>query len=113
MKTKITKSVSVETLVEEYNLPFDGTDEIIIVSNELIDSSRWANLFKLIIHDLRDDTYWSMRYRLGTGDEGERPWEHEDVVQLTRVYPKLITITTYVDTPTEDMPEWEQGVYSE
>lgn len=31
MKTKITKDISVETLVEEYNLPFDGTDEIIIV----------------------------------------------------------------------------------
>lgn len=101
MKNKITKNIDVETLCEEYNLPFDGTDEIIIVNNELIDRSRWANLFKLIIHDLRDDTYWSMRYRLGTGDEGERPWEHEKVVTLTRVYPKQITITQYVDTPLE------------
>jgi hypothetical protein len=108
-----TKTVSKNILRNEWDLPGGGTEEIEVVSNELQHSNRWSNTFKLVIHDNRDDTYWSMLYDIGTGDKGERPWEYENEVELTRVYPKQIMITTYVDTPTEDMPEWKQGLYPE
>lgn len=91
----MTKTISKDILRNEWDLPGGGTDEIEIVSDELRHSNRWSNTFELVIHDKRDDTYWSMLYNRGTGDEGERPWEYEKEVELTQVFPCPVTVVKY------------------
>ncbi len=93
----ITKIVKSSVLQDEWDLPFEGTDEIVIVSNEMRSSNRWSNTFELVIHDLHDDTYWSMLYNLGTGAEGEQPWERKKEVELVKVVPKIVEKTIYVN----------------
>ena len=93
----ITKMMKSSVLLDEWDLPFGGTDEIIIVSNEMRHSNRWSNTFELVIHDLHNDIYWSMLYDIGTGDEGERPWEYEKEVELTKVVPKIVEKIIYVN----------------
>ena len=93
----ITKIVKSSILKNEWDLPFEGTDEIVIVLNEWRHKNRWSNTFELVIHDLHNDTYWSMLYDIGTGDEGERAWQYTKEVELTRVVPKVVEKTIYVD----------------
>jgi hypothetical protein len=98
----VTKTVSKEILRDEWDLPFGGTEEIEVVLDEMRHANRWSNTFELVIHDKRDDTYWSMTYNLGTGDEGECPWEYEREVELTQVVPRPVTTYKYVSVEVPD-----------
>lgn len=85
--------VSKDIVKDEWDLPFGGTDEVVVVQNEECGGSRWANIYELVIK--KDDKFWQTDYRLGTGDEGERPWEYIDEVEFEEVEPYEVTVVKY------------------
>lgn len=56
---------------------------------------RWGNICRLIFTDELGD-FWSFEYRESSGD-GDWNWpdNEDETVECTRVYPRLVTITTY------------------
>lgn len=67
----------------------EGTE---IIENEIIDTSRWSNHYRLIFK--KDDKYYQTSYSVGaTESQDERPWEYEDKVECIEVEPyEKITI---------------------
>lgn len=61
----------------------EGTE---IVVNDIVDTSRWSNHYKLIFK--KDYKYYQTFYSRGaTESQDERPWEYEDKVECVEVEP--------------------------
>ena len=63
----------------------DAVDAEIVV-NEIIDTSRWSNHYRLIFK--KDYKYYQTFYSSGaTESQDESPWEYEDKVKCVEVEP--------------------------
>lgn len=73
---------------------WDEHDEATIVSDEIVDNSRWS-----IIHDLTfkyNDKFYNTSYSVGaTEQQDESPWEYEDEVVCHEVTPVEKTVIVY------------------
>lgn len=79
-------------LVDELDLP-DNDD--IVVSSELIDTSRWSIHYSLVFK--YEDKYYRAHYSVGaTESQDEGPWEFEDEVTCEEVESKEVTVTTWI-----------------
>ncbi len=58
-----------------------------IISDQIIDNSRWSINFKLVIKRLSDNKYFSNIYSVGATEcQDERPWENMDA-NFQEVFP--------------------------
>ena len=88
----ITRTFTKDFLVDELDLP---DNDGIIVYNELIDTSRWSNIYSLVFK--HEDKFYSTTYSVGaTESQDESPWEYQDEVECTEVEAKEVTVTTWV-----------------
>lgn len=55
--------------------------------------TRWANEYELVFK--RDGKIWSFVYRMGTGDDGELPFQHVDDVECVEMESYEKTVTAY------------------
>lgn len=75
-----------------------------VVTDYESDTARWAVIRTLVIRDTAGRLF-AGEYRLGTGDSGERPWEHDDTAEFTEVLPRQKTTTEYVRADKASAPE--------
>lgn len=66
-----------------------------VVADYEIDTARWAVIRTLVIRD-PDGKLFAGTYRLGTGDSGEQPWEHDEGAEFTEVIARQKVTTEYV-----------------
>ena len=91
MKAKFPKEDLSELLDEDIGQEYAGYT---LVDREHTGTSRWANIYQLTFKYA--DRYYAVHYRQGTGDEGERPFEHDpDWIECVEVKPVEITVTRY------------------
>ena len=118
----MTKTIPLATIQDDWDLPYGGNSFIRVVKQEFLDEDDGCTYWRCIFEDKSNNTYWTVLYEKNPYDgsvftevltEDNSAEVEEPSVVIYQVYPKLITVTTYADTPTEDMPEWEQGVYPE
>ncbi len=77
----------------------DG-DEFKVIKEEQIGTSRWANDYEAVFKEKSTGKLYGMGYRRGTGDEGERPFEHDnadEVVPCPEMEAYEVTVTKYRD----------------
>lgn len=66
-----------------------------IISNKIIDNSRWSVHFELIIKTISDNRFWKSYYSKGaTEAQCEDPYEFSDP-NFTEVFPKNVEIVIY------------------
>lgn len=70
-----------------------------LVSEELVDTSRWSNIYERIYQNLDDNTFWKTTYSVGATEcQDESPYEYDgDEIEFTQVFPKEVVIVTYVE----------------
>ena len=79
-KSKTTKAFPTETLrgILYDDLSADEGFEL-VGKDEMLYESRWSIAYQLVFREPGQPTgeAWSCEYRSGTGDSGERPFEHD------------------------------------
>ncbi len=77
-----------------------------VVADYEVGNARWAVIRTLVI-ERADGKFFEGTYRLGTGDNGERPWEHDDTAEFTEVIARQKVTTEYVSPDKAPAPEPE------
>ena len=93
---KFTKKELTSEEVEPYiGLPYDAEPGVII-SDEIVDNSRWAIQHELIFKHPVDQRIYRTHYDVGaTEQQYERPWEHDEFIECEEVEPFEKTIISY------------------
>ena len=89
-------------LIDELGLPFDEYNGCKIISNVLVDNSRWSLNYELVFYF--ENKYYMTWYSVGaTEQQDERPWEYDDIVDCFEVRPidRIVRDFEYVEV-TED-----------
>jgi hypothetical protein len=74
-------------------LPYDA-EEGVIISDEIIDTSRWSVIHYIIFKF--EDKFYGTSYSVGaTEQQDEYPWEFEDPIHCEELVPIQKTITVY------------------
>ncbi|MDN9010043.1 hypothetical protein [Brevibacillus laterosporus] len=72
--------------LKEYGLPWEGYDGVEVISDRIVDQSRWS-VYHDIIFKWIDGKYYSTGYSVGATEcQDERPWEYEDEVECIEVH---------------------------
>ncbi len=68
------------------------------VSEEVGDSGRWRQNMSTIIERIADGTFWSIDWQSGLTEycDPTYPWKDGPTVEVYRVWPKQVTMTTWV-----------------
>lgn len=89
----IRKSFDKNTLLEILEEEADGYT---LLENEIVDTSRWFNIFSIVFKDKTTGKFYSTDYRVGATEcQDEGPWEYQDAVMCTEVEPVEVTVTQY------------------
>lgn len=89
-KLLIEKEVAVDLAYGEYD---DTIFEII--SNKIIDVSRWSYRKEIIVKTLIDGRFWKSSYSKGaTESQDEGPYDYSDPI-FEEVFPEQVMITIY------------------
>ena len=82
---------------DEWN---DGTvyPNLEVVHSEMIDTSRWSNIYERVYKDLDTGKYWRTSYRVGATEcQDERPYENDgSEIQFVEVVPRETIKIKYV-----------------
>lgn len=66
----------------------------ILISDEIIEHSRWSVLHNIIFK--YENKFWETQYSVGaTENQDERPWEYDEVVECCEVRPVEKIIIVY------------------
>lgn len=89
-KLLIEKEVAVDLAYGEYD------DTIFkIISNKIIDVSRWSYRKEIIVKTLIDERFWKSTYSIGaTESQDEGPYDYSDPI-FEEVFPEQVMITIY------------------
>ena len=82
--TKVFKSQD----LRDQELPWETPEGGEIISDEIIDHSRWSVIHWLIVRfaDDPEGTAWGVSYSVGaTESQDEQPWEYEDEVTFYKL----------------------------
>lgn len=74
---------------------YEDSEDYKVVLDQEQGTNRWSNTHSLVIQRLSDQLFFETEYCIGTGDEGERPWEYDDEVDFRQVFPKQVVTTIY------------------
>lgn len=73
-----------EQLTEEFELPWNNkSDKCTIISNDIVDQTRWSVIHDLIFQlpDQSTDEAWMVSYSVGATEcQDESPWEYEEEI---------------------------------
>ena len=74
----------------------DGdSEEFKIIKDEIVDTSRWSNIYEIIIQRISDGKYFKDSYSVGaTEQQDESPWEY-DKPDFTEVFKKEVVTFIY------------------
>jgi hypothetical protein len=85
------KQFAKEFMIEEV---LWGDDKI--VSDEIVDNSRWSIIHELIFS--HDGHFYRTTYSVGaTEQQDEGPWEYDDLVDCVEVVEKEVMVKKWVD----------------
>ena len=85
--------------------PYDA-EKGVIISDEIIDTSRWSVIHELIFN--YNGKIYSTSYSVGaTEQQDERPWEYDDWIDCVEVAAVEKTITVYV--PVSGLSSGKEG----
>jgi len=90
---KIKREFKNSYLIDELGLPFNGYNGCKVISNKIVDQSRWSIHHKLVFHF--ENKYYMTWYSIGaTEQQDEMPWEDDDIVDCFEVEPveKIVTV---------------------
>lgn len=73
----------------------DHPDWEIVQDEKSVDEVRWAVIYQMILRHIPSDQLYEFEFHRGTGDEGERPYEYDDKVEVWAVMEKQVTTTVY------------------
>lgn len=66
---------------------YEGTDKYESIQCEVVDEWRWGNLYEAVIQDKETEKYWSVTFRVQTGDNYYNELDEYDEVEFTEVKP--------------------------
>lgn len=91
------KREKLDISVEEARMLIDGDiDGYTLVSNTVIDTTRWSSINEIIISRVSDNKFFRDHYSAGlTEMQDESPWEYAEP-NFTEVFPKTVEVTQYV-----------------
>ena len=74
----------------------DGdSEEFKIIKDEIVDTSRWSNIYEIIIQRISDGKYFKDSYSVGaTESQDESPWEYDEP-DFTEVFKKEVVTFIY------------------
>lgn len=74
----------------------DHRDEFEVIKDEIVDTSRWSNIYEMIFK--YDDRFYQTSYSVGATEcQDERPYEYEsDEIECDEVIPVEVTKIEYV-----------------
>lgn len=86
--------MSVKTFDKEFMFEILDGDEGEIISNTIVENSRWSISHELIFK--YEDVFYRTFYSVGATEmQDESPWEYDDDVECTEVVPVEKTIIVY------------------
>jgi hypothetical protein len=75
---------------------FEDNDDFKIISDEIIENSRWSILRLLTVQRISDGAFFRASYSVGaTEQQDERPWEYSSP-DFYEVIPEQVVVTKYV-----------------
>lgn len=81
---------------EALNIIWEDSEEFELIEDGIDETSRWSEQHGVIVKRLSDGKFFSSYYSQGlTEQQDERPWDDE-APDFTEVFPKKITVTTYI-----------------
>jgi hypothetical protein len=86
--------IKTDELIEEL---LDGGDTWAVISNKIIDNSRWEIHKKLIVKNKETNKFYETTYSIGATEcQSQGPWEDDWKIFLTEVEPVKVEIIKYV-----------------
>lgn len=80
-----------EYLMEELGLPWEN-----IVSEEIVDATRWSIIKQIVFKD-KNGIYYQTAYSMGATEcQDESPWEYEEEVECIEVELKEILVKKWI-----------------
>ncbi len=81
---------------EGQNITEGGNKEFEIISNDIIDASRWSLVYNIVIKRLLDSKFFMSQYQVGATElQDEGPYEYDKEAIFEQVFPVEKTITVY------------------
>lgn len=87
----------------DMGLPHHAPEGGRIISDEVIETTRWSIVYALIVHfpDQAEDEAWEMVYSVGATEcQDESPWQDEEEVEATLVKEREVLVKKWL--PVED-----------
>lgn len=86
-----------EFMFEVLDSEFSKESEIQVISNKIVDTTRWSNIYELIFK--YENKYYRTEYSQGaTEQQCESPWEYDgDEISCVEVKPVEKVVTVYED----------------
>lgn len=70
-------------------------DKFELISNDIIDTSRWSVIYRAVIKELETGRFFEATYSEGATEyQDEQPFEHDDAI-FTEVFPVEKTVVIY------------------
>lgn len=107
MSKNVTRTLSRETLVKEWGLPYGDDGEIDVQILDTVDngSGRWESYHSVIFIAPDDNLTYSVDYSRGLTENQHRyPWEDYNEVEITQVTPEKRVITVTDWKPVKELP---------
>lgn len=89
---------------EKFKLPVEDAVDVInddhpdysLRQEKELSRARWAIIYRAVVKRKADDKFFETTFRRGVGDEAECPWQDQDEVEFTEVFPETHSVTVYV-----------------
>lgn len=76
--------VDAQTVRNDWDLPYGGRPDVLVVEDNITDTGRWSVYHELYIKF--ENKYYRTSYSVGaTEDQDERPWQEDDYVDFVEV----------------------------
>jgi hypothetical protein len=98
-KFKTLRLPKTDELIENL-LEGNEEEDIEVISNEVIDNTRWSIVKELLVR-IKDKFYRTHYFRGATEYQDEGPWEHENEIVLTEVQQRAVIRMVYEEVEEE------------
>lgn len=75
---------------------YEKNDKFESVSEEVVEEWRWGNIYESVILEKETGKYWSVTYRVQSGDHYYHEFEDLDEVEFYQVEPHEKTTVEYI-----------------
>lgn len=84
-------------LADKYSSEGDYPELVLVDGPNLVDKSRWADIYEFVFEDTRDNKFYQSSYRVGATEmQEERPYEYDDdEISCDEVRPVEVLVVKY------------------